>query len=106
MYQPLGLTVAGLDDIVQILDLAVRRFLCQLAFLLQLGNRDSLAARLVGVDDARHLPVLAPLEVAHPVPCRRCSAEPRLQNFHELRVFATEPSAQDAYRAFTLCFVR
>jgi hypothetical protein len=49
--------VVGLDDVVQILDLAVLRVLRALAFGLQLGESGGVGRRFVGVDDLRLFPI-------------------------------------------------
>src|SRR5215213_779156 len=56
--QLLQLAVIGLDDVVEIFHLPMLRVLRTLALLLQLGERRAVGRGLVGVDDARLLPIL------------------------------------------------
>lgn len=58
--QLLQLAVVRLDDIIQVLDLAMLCFLWAFAFPLQLGNRRRVGRRLIGVDDQGLLPSLEP----------------------------------------------
>ena len=60
--QLLQLAVVSLDDVVQILDLSMQRFLWTFAFLLQLGESGRVGRRLVRVDDRRLFPVLQAVE--------------------------------------------
>jgi hypothetical protein len=72
------LAMIGFDDIVQILDRSMHRFLRTFAFGLQLRNCDPVGRRLVRVDDLRLLPILQTVQrLAEEalrrfgVPCRR-----------------------------------
>jgi len=56
--QLLQLAVVCLDNVVQILDLAMLRRLGTSALPLELGESGGVGRRVVGVDDARLLPVL------------------------------------------------
>ena len=56
--QLLQLAMIGLDNVVEILHLPMLCVLRTLALLLQLGERRGVGRRLVGVDDARLVPVL------------------------------------------------
>lgn len=60
--QPFKLAVVGLNNVVEVLGLAMLGLLWALAFLFQFGNGDWVAAGLVDVNDVRHLQVLAPGE--------------------------------------------
>ena len=59
--QLLQLAVVSLDDVVQILDLSMQRFLWTFAFLLQLGESGRVGWRLVRVDDRRLFQSFRPL---------------------------------------------
>ena len=54
----LQLAMIGFDDIVEIFDLPMHRFLQAFAFGLQFRDRDPVGRRFVGVDDLRLLPEL------------------------------------------------
>jgi hypothetical protein len=54
--------MVGFDDIVQIFDLPMPRFLQAFAFGLQFRDRDPVGRRFVGVDDLRLFPGLQAVE--------------------------------------------